>query len=70
MKIPKGRAIRQSHYSLEALSLSQGRPNGVLTPGVGQLPKSVKRRVAPLDAQECVMKGMSRVLKRNLNQQI
>jgi hypothetical protein len=52
MKISKGRAIRQGPYSLESLSLSQGRSNGVLTPGVGQLSQ---RRVAPLE-QVCLTK--------------
>ena len=37
--ISKGHTIRQGLYSLESLSLSQGRPNEVLTPKVGKLPK-------------------------------
>jgi hypothetical protein len=59
MKISKGCAIRQGPYSLEALSLSQGRLNGVLTPGVGQLPKPVKGEWHPWST-ECVLKGTSR----------
>jgi hypothetical protein len=48
-KISKGRAIRRSPYSLEALSLSQGQLNGVLTPRVRQTSKTILRRVAPLE---------------------
>jgi hypothetical protein len=42
-----GCAIRQSPYSLESLSLSQGRSNKVLTPRVGQLPKPFKGEWPP-----------------------
>jgi hypothetical protein len=45
----KGHAIRRNHYSLEALSLSQVRPNGVLTPRVEKTYKTSRRRVAPLE---------------------
>jgi hypothetical protein len=57
-KISKGRAIRQGPYSLESLSLSQGHPNGVLTPGLGQLPKPVKGEWYPW-SMEYVLKGTS-----------
>jgi hypothetical protein len=42
-------AIRRSPYSLEALSLSQGRPSGVLTPSVVKTSKTSQRQVAPLE---------------------
>jgi hypothetical protein len=53
MKILRG-AIRQSPYSLESLSLSQGRLNGVLTPRVGQLPKPVKGEWHPWSTELCL----------------
>jgi hypothetical protein len=58
MNISKGNATKQGPYSLEALSISQGFSNGVLTPGVRQLPKPVKGEWHPW-SKECVLKGTS-----------
>jgi hypothetical protein len=50
MNIYKGHTIRQSPHSLEALSFSQGRPNGGLTPrGAKKTSKTSQPRVAPLE---------------------
>jgi hypothetical protein len=65
MNISKGHTIRQGPYSLEHLSLSQGHLNGVLTPWVGQLQKSVKGEWHPWRT-ECALKGTS--WKKKLNQ--
>jgi hypothetical protein len=58
MNISKERAIRQSPYSLEALSLSQGRPSGVLTPRVDNFQNKSKVS-GTLGAWRCVLKGTS-----------
>jgi hypothetical protein len=58
MKFSKGLTIRKGPYFLQALSLSQGHLNGVLTPRVGELPKIVKGEWHPW-SMECVLKGMS-----------
>jgi hypothetical protein len=49
-----GCTIRKSLYSLESLSLSQGRPSGVLTPKVRQSSKKIQRQVTPLEC--CIIK--------------
>jgi hypothetical protein len=54
MNISKGCAIRQNPYSLEALSLSQGRLSGVLTPRVDKLPKQVKGEWHPWSMEVCL----------------
>ena len=58
-KIFKGHAIRRSPYSLEALSLSQGLPSGVLTPRVRQTSKTSQNVSGTLGAWRCVLKGTS-----------
>jgi hypothetical protein len=59
MDISKGCTIRKGPYSLEVVSLSQGRSNGVLTSGVGQLPKPAKGKWHPWSTK-CVLKNTSR----------
>jgi hypothetical protein len=49
MRKSKGHTIRHNLYYLEALSLSQGRPNGLLTPRAEKTSKTSQRRVEPLE---------------------